>query len=382
MALNCDPLRERTLLQSLAKFVYFQSYEFNFRLVLQLAEEVSPAKALLGTGELFEVYCLRCCSPRIVRFLTKCLSQKLIASEKSIDQIIHEMIIPFWFYCVTMVQTLFNKYGHQLFMLTLTLQFHGLSRFGLNILGLCGMASSIRTFDRWRTSLLQKYDLKMQVILNTKSYCYTWDNYSHVYRNARLTKTREFIAANANYTVFGLSVMENVVDMKIKETGDDEVIEAIPPLKSDLEKHIVCVIKWTVKLFLDISNQTSRPYCYWEIAKEVKNKSGSIPLMPNPNRNDEDDEVRNNIRMMRYYPLGASQQNSSSTEGHANLVAQFLKETRPVVVTRLEYIPLRVDIAIFKSFLMVRLFFVNLYVVRLDDVINFHRLYPSCNSYP
>jgi hypothetical protein len=353
MALTCGPLRERELLKSLAKKEYFHQYAFNYRLILDLCERISPAKALLGCGELFEVYSLRCGSDKVVQFLSKCLSSSnLVASRDSIGQIVQMFIIPFWFYCITMVHTLYKKYGHQLFMLTLTLQFHGLSRFGLNVLGLCGASSTIRTFDRWRTALLHRYDLQIQSIIETKTFCWSWDNYSHFYRNAKLTSKRTFLSSNANYTVMGLSVMQTQVDMRIQSDADGYVVDAIPSCKVDLKVYIAPVVEWIVETFLQINSQLSAPYRYWEIAKEVHNPSGAIPLMLNPNRNAEDEEVRNNARLTNYQPIGASADNSSSTEGHANLVAQFLERTRPVV-ERLDYIPLRVDIAIFKFFLMV-----------------------------
>src|ERR1700722_5697404 len=125
------------------------------------------------------------------------LNQK-VANESSISRIIHMYIIPFWFHCITIVQTLHPKYGYQLFMLTLNLQFHGLSRFGMNLLGLCHAASSIRTYDRWRTGLLVRYDLNMQSIIETGTFCWIWDNYAHVFRNARLTTRRKFLLPDAN----------------------------------------------------------------------------------------------------------------------------------------------------------------------------------------
>jgi hypothetical protein len=150
----------------------------------------------------------------------------------------------------------------------------------------------------------------------------------------------------------GLSIMQTEVDMRIKEDEKGDVVDAIPSCKVDLKVYIAPVLEWIVETFLQINSQLSAPYRYWEIANEVKNPSGAVPIMPNPNRNDEDDELRNNARLTHYQPIGAAADNSSSTEGHANLVAQFLERTRPVV-ERLDYIPLRVDIAIFKFFLMV-----------------------------
>eukprot|EP00456_Euglypha_rotunda_P008945 TRINITY_DN11877_c1_g1_i7.p1 TRINITY_DN11877_c1_g1~~TRINITY_DN11877_c1_g1_i7.p1 ORF type:complete len:124 (-),score=8.13 TRINITY_DN11877_c1_g1_i7:202-573(-) len=123
-----------------------------------------------------------------------------------------------------------------------------------------------------------------------------------------------------------------------------------------------------------MNRKVSAPYRYWEIAKEVKKKTGTVPIMPNPNRNDDP-------RMTNYRPLGASSENSSSTVGHANWSLSYRKLA---VIERLEYVPLRVDIAIFKAFLMVCLVFAVqlILLVCLDIFASIYKSYQTRDPNP
>src|ERR1700722_10680282 len=109
--------------------------------------------------------------------------------------------------------------------------------------------------------------------------------------------------------------------MTFREDDDQNVIGGVPLTKVELANYIDDVVNWIVREFLQINNQVSAPYRYLEVAKEAKLPLGRIPI-PNPNRNEDEELPKpGHASLKNYNSLGAVDWNSTSTAGHANLVA-------------------------------------------------------------
>lgn len=209
---------ERDLLQKLPATTAIKDPALNFEQLLSLSESVERSLYIGTGGVLFELYILRLGKPRHVTFLQKELSnvgQLGTRNSFMISELIKDYGLPFWFYIISALPCVNQKCNYQLERLTMSLEYRGLSRFGLQILACLNAALNPRTYDRKRNKMLVVYDdMNMKFILDNKVIL-CFDNYNHFYTHATISLNAMSNLSLANYTVIGLSYLLKPVNNTI-----------------------------------------------------------------------------------------------------------------------------------------------------------------------
>jgi hypothetical protein len=114
---------------------------------------------------------------------------------------------------------------------TLYLQYHGLSRLGINVLANKGICVHPRTSDRSIHKRLALYDDQVSNVIRTGQTIIGIDNYNHSYGSPIISPERRTQLILANYTVCGISHCQIVGDNTILRNPQGGRIPSLPPEK-------------------------------------------------------------------------------------------------------------------------------------------------------
>ena len=184
---------EHTILDSLSSMEEFGSGSVSCDTVLELSEKLEPSIILGFGGILFESFIMREAPPKIYAAFLSLYKQKAetnLPISVNLDlqeKIIKRFAIPFWFYIIQTIASIHRTKNKPLAQFTLNLEFRGLSRFGIEILHACGVASHPTTHDRKRNERLVAYDEENKRIVLQGKAMIAVDNYSHFYGSATVS---------------------------------------------------------------------------------------------------------------------------------------------------------------------------------------------------
>ena len=119
--------------------------------VLSLSEKYEPSLLLGVGGLLFEIFVIRKCNIKTHNTFMKLLND--FEEKKSTrlyfqdfkKEVLTNFTLPFWFHVITTSPTINRKRNKPLAQLTLMLEYRGLSRFGIEILAACKVATHTTT---------------------------------------------------------------------------------------------------------------------------------------------------------------------------------------------------------------------------------------------
>jgi len=231
---------------------------------LEIIEELDRSCVLKTGGWLFESYILRYGKGKDIAKL-----QNLIASENpdSCEDFATKMYkqysLQFWYHVICAIHKV-NKFATEpLQMFTFLLEYHGLSRMGLHLLGVCEVAIRPRTGDRPKKSKTIEYDDDLKRIILDGRAVIAFDNYNHCYGSAAIDLTRKVAWTQMNVTVGGISIMKRPIDQSfVHEEGT--LLPSIPSKKSDLSKFIPLLLEKLSSRLDDLNEQVSEPFAYFE----------------------------------------------------------------------------------------------------------------------
>ena len=309
---------EHTILDSLSCMEEFGSGSVSCDTVLELSEKLEPSIILGFGGILFESFIMRQAPPRIYAAFLSLYKQNNLLILVNLDlqeKIIKRFAVPFWFYIIQTIASIHRTKNKPLAQFTLNLEFRGLSRFGIEILHACGVASHPTTHDRKRNERLVAYDEENKRIALEGKAMIAVDNYSHFYGSATVSLNRTNQLLLANNTVCGLSEYRQEVDTTFVYTPSGDIRPSVPPHREILATYVDQFMENLAEAIADTNEKTSSPYLFWEISRVVRENVNTVPLRPNvPHPKDDEPHSRG----LKYYrPWFISHFNSASNMGTA-----------------------------------------------------------------
>lgn len=327
---------ERTFYYDLARHPKLDDPQLTYEDLLGICEKIMPSVCLRTGGLMFESFVIRFG----IRRHRECLLEGKLES-KVRAEIIRSYTMLFWFEVVTKVVHINRKANTPLFLVTLALEYRGLSRLGIQFLAFCGVATNPRTYDRKRTANLGSYGTYLQSLLSIGGYLIPFDNYCHQYFMPRIETKRDKIMLQTNCTVVAISVTPTIVDTRFVRAPNGVVYPSIPPKKVILFRYLRNFVAELKNSLCDIGDRTGDNYTYWPIARVVRDNVRRIPAQldqPNPQ-----DENKNHDRGLKNFkPWFVSPDHPASNQGTANIMTRIYKECKQVL--QHSYILSRMDV--------------------------------------
>jgi len=163
--------------------------------------------------------------------------------------------------------------------LTMYLQYHGISRIGLQMLCIKGVCVDPRTNDRNANRQLSMYDAKLTNIIREGKAVMGIDNYNHAYGSPVISLEHKNMLRLANFTVCGISICQRPVDnlFVLNESGDP--LPSLPDQKIALAAYVRPVLNQIAQAIATMTD-----FCYWTESTVVREQLGSVPLRPENKR--------------------------------------------------------------------------------------------------
>lgn len=284
---------ERSLLDMLCSFDEFSSCSISAHTVLLLSEKLAPSFVLGFGGILFEVFVLRLSNQSTHDSLMKLIREKtessftILQNQELKNKLKTTFMLPFWFHIIRTSASLNRKRNKALAQWTLMLEYRGLSRFGIEILAACKVATHPRTHDRKRNNRLLNYDNDNKRIILQGKAVIAIDNYSHFYGSATISLNRPNQLLLANNTVAGLSVLRTPLELNFIHTPSGEIRPSVPRHRDVLATYVDQFLANLINALQDTNSKTSKPYLFWEISRVVEEKVNTIPLRPKLHRDTD-----------------------------------------------------------------------------------------------
>ena len=202
--------------------------------VLKIVEEVDKSHVMGTGGWLFESYIIRFGSNPDSQYLCKQIRKDTPLDDDTRDDYLAQYSVAFWFHLIMSIHKV-NKFASEpLQMFSILLDYHGLSRAGMQYLALCHAAVLPRSLDRNKEKKLVEYDkLNQSIILEGKAVI-CFDNYNHAWGSAAMKLNKNTHMLNMNVTVCGISVMKTPVIQDFVYDAKSNAIPSIPASKEDL----------------------------------------------------------------------------------------------------------------------------------------------------
>lgn len=235
---------ERSLLDSLCSFDELKRPSVSAQTVLLLSEKIAPSYILGVGGILFELFFLRISNRKTHDAFVKLVKQKdekkftILQNQNFKSAILSTFTLPFWFHVINVSASINRKRNQALAQWTLMLEYRGLSRFGIEILSACKVATHPRTHDRIRNNRLLIYDNENKRIISEGKAVIAIDNYSHFYGSATISLNRSNQLLLANNTVGGLSVLRTLLNLDFVYTRAGNVLPSVPSERVVLATYI------------------------------------------------------------------------------------------------------------------------------------------------
>ena len=151
--------RERSFYERLSKQSEIEDPSLTVDGLLDLCYKVEPGQYLQTGGFYFELFILRFGMEKHRKLFLALIKKEDKKMSSDLKEELHrEYAMRFWFETISKLSMVHKRCNTQLFLLTLTLDYRGLSRLGMQFVSFCGVATHPRTFDRKRNVGLETYD--------------------------------------------------------------------------------------------------------------------------------------------------------------------------------------------------------------------------------
>lgn len=352
---------ERQFLSDLAARDELDQPSLTYEKLFEICEQIAPSTVLGSGGAYFEMYLLRFGTRAHVTSLLEIFKMENPTIDSSFyEELIKRYALPYWFELITKIIYFNRKANTQLFLYTLSLEYRGLSRLGIQWLAFCGAATNIRTFDRKRNIQLGDYDNLLIRFIRNGRVVFAIDNYSHIFWCPKLKADKRSSAIGTNCTVGAMSVPLITVDNSFKRNGDGDIIPALPPKKEILALYLEEFIDSLKHAMCDIKDKTGHFYTYHPISTVVKHDINTVPARPPKVETKSRKDVDGDDEMMQcddshglkqFRPWFVTADNPSSNFGTANVITRIFKELRELLGSKYAY--LRFDVDLFQKWLRV-----------------------------
>jgi hypothetical protein len=214
-----------------------------------------------------------------------------------------------------------QRFNDSIKRLTLYLQYHGLSRLGINVLTNKGICVHPRTSDRNINKRLSLYDAKISTIIRTGMAIIGIDNYNHCYGSPVISAERKMQLLLANYTVCGISHCQNTIDNHILLDGAGASIASLPNKKIVFAAFVQTVVNEIKAAMNAIFEETKNKFSYWTISDVVQENLAAVPLRA------QNRTTNPQTRGRRWFkPWFVSGRNCASNEGILHIFTTIYNE--------------------------------------------------------
>lgn len=348
---------ERKFYRRLATRDELHSPNLTYTTFMDICDEIEPS-LIFGTGSImFELYVLRFGSDK-----HRALLRRQIRENPGIplDPLDHEEILKkysllFYFECISKLPLVNRNCNTQLFLLTLALEYRGLSRLGIQFLALFGAAANPRTFDRKRNVELEKYDKALKLHIDKGEVVFGMDNFCHSFWNSRIETGKKNSIKSANVMVGAVSIPQVILPNEIRYTLQGNIIPSVPTEKVTLACYVRAFLNDLKRVLWDIKDKTGDFYTYWPVSRVVRQNITTIPAsaqFDQVNVSGQPDENKDHARGLRNFrPWFVSGDNPSSNFGALNSMLRLFKEALDVLNRR--YLYVRIDVDLYMKWLRV-----------------------------
>ena len=222
------------------------------------------------------------------------------------------------------------------------------------MLSFLGVTVCPSTNDNHSKKCLTLYDHDIRTILTDGNCVIGFANYNHAYGSNVYNQDRKSQLILANFTVFGASLCQQAVDVKFVYDDFKKPLPSVPKEKSFLMKYVPKVMSKIQNSLCDMNEESGRDYCYWSIARIVKEDLKVIPIRA---YNYVHEGIHEHERGRKLYrPWFVSGRNSASNIGIAHIFSHIYNAVQHVDQKGLYYFA-KMEINLYKKFLQVLLFF-------------------------
>jgi len=211
-------------------------------------------------------------------------------------------------------------------LFTYLLEYHGLSRFGMQLLGLCEAAIRPNTLFRTRKQEVLDYDSKTKELITSGSGVICFDNYNHSYGSAAIKLDRSTNMLLMNVTVGAMSLFRYPIDQKfvVLDSGKS------PPTRMCLDPYREAVLQKLDDALIRCNDGLSRPFAYYEKSRVIRENTKTVPLT-SPNQCPEDTIRADRFNLKSFRPIWVTARDSSLNLGIANIMMRIFNDYLPLL---------------------------------------------------
>ena len=167
---------ERDFYTALAKRDELNDPSLTYNQLFDICRDILPGKCPGLPGLMFELFVLRFGQKKDREILLKDPNENRIDVE-TIKALMKKYALRFWFETITKLTNNHPCANTQVFLFTLSLEYRGLSRLGIQYLAFCGVANNPRTYDRKRDAKIESYDADLKIDIEMRQCIFAWDNF-------------------------------------------------------------------------------------------------------------------------------------------------------------------------------------------------------------
>ena len=239
-----------------------------------------------------------------------------------------------------------QKFNLAIKRLTMYLQYHGLSRLGIQMLSFKGICVNPRTADRTTSTRIRMQSSMVAALIHEGRAIIGIDNYNHAWGSPIVSPERQSQLVLANYTTCGVSKYQVHVDNTFLINDAGEFLPSIPPEKIVLSAFVRQAVRKIVDEMKPIEEKTGGLH-YWELSQVVADSIGAVPLRAdNTNPNPAP-------RGRQYYiPWFVSGRNCAANVGILHILTTIFNEYQHLHEKEM-YGYMKADVSIYLKYLQV-----------------------------
>ena len=230
--------------------------------------------------------------------------------------------------------------------LTMFLQYHGLSRIGIQTLAFKGVCVNIRTADRQASKTIAQQTQTVITLFREGKAIIGMDNYNHAYGSPIVSFERKAQLSIANYTACGISRTVTHIDDLFRVNESEEYLPSIPERKVALDAFVRSACANIEAEIQNIQTLTGG-MDYWQLSTVVLDSLGAVPLRP-------DNKLQHTAPRGRqhYTPWFVTGRNCASNIGILHVLTTIFNEYQHLHALNM-YGYIKADVSIYIKYLQV-----------------------------
>ena len=360
---------ERDFYTALAKRDELNDPSLTYNQLFDICRDILPGKCPGLPGLMFELFVLRFGQKKDREILLKDPNENRIDVE-TIKTLMKKYALRFWFETITKLPCA----NTQVFLFTLSLEYRGLSRLGIQYLAFCGVANNPRTYDRKRDAKIESYDADLKIDIEMGQCIFAWDNFCKQWFTPAIKSGKETSALRANFTVGAVSRAPVPHDMSFVKNRKGDVLPSVPITRAELAYYLPSFLDDLKHALCDVRDQTGSLYSYWSVSEVVKKKINTVPMVDKDEKklSPSAKEQLHSRGLINFRPMFVSADNPSSNVGCMNALTRMVKESKELL--KVVYPIFRVDVDPWMKCLRVACQTFVIYPVRLCWIVQLYSI--------